>query len=243
MNVVVQIPAFEEGRQLTETAEQVVAQPTPEFATVDVEAWVTLSPPDRSLCTTWQAAMDAKGVGTFEAPQGKLTARNAAHDSAVERGYDVIVTWDADAPPLRDDTLLQLLAPFEDQTVVATNSKPAAATTPNPVDRLIDVVGYTEDAVRPHLHGQCSAFRAAVWADYGGFDTTTEQSEIDPVRKEEEFGLYDAFSKHGKIVNTGALVYNDPRRHYCKWPLLGDPSFCKRRSGEATFAPDEQRRR
>jgi len=239
MEVVVQIPAFEEGRQLTETAEQVVAQPTPEFASVDVEAWVTLSPPDRSLCTTWQAAMDAKGVDTFEAPQGKLSARNAAHDAAVERGYDVIVTWDADAPPLRENTLVQLLAPFDDRAVVATNSKPVAATAPNPIKRLIDLVGYTEDTIRPHLHGQCSAFRAAVWADYGGFDTSTTQSEIDPVRKEEEFGLYGAFSEHGKVVDTGALVYNDPRRHYCKWPLAGGGSFCERRSGEVTFAPDD----
>lgn len=238
MNVVVQIPAYEEGRQLTETAEQIVAQPTPDAYTVDVEAWVTLSPPDRSLCDTWQAGMAARGVDTFEGPQGKLSARNAAHDSAVERAYDVIVTWDADAPPLRRDTLAQLLAPFGNDSVVAANSKPVAAIAPNPINRLVDVVGYAEDAFNPHLHGQCSAFRAAVWADYGGFDTSIEQSEISSVRQKEEFSFYDAVSEYGEIVDTNALVYNDPRRHYCKWPLLGDESFCERRSGTATFSPD-----
>ena len=240
MEVVIQIPAFQEGQRLTETAEQIAAQPTPEFASVDVEAWVTLSPPDRSLCTTSQAAMDARGVDTFEAPRGKLTARNAAHDAAVERGYDVIVTWDADAPPLREDTLLQLLEPFVDDAVAATNSKPAAATAPNPIDRAVDLAAYAEDRIKPHLHGQCSAFRAGVWDDYGGFDTSIEQSEIDSVRQEEEFAFYDAVSEYGEIVDTGALVYNDPRRHYCKWPLLGDGSFCKRRSGNVTFAPDDR---
>jgi hypothetical protein len=238
MDVVVQIPAFQEGKRLTETAEQIVAQPTPEFANVDVEAWVTLSPPDRSLCDTWQASMAARGVDTFEAPQGKLSARNAAHNSAVERGYDVIVTWDADAPPLRQDTLVQLLAPFDNDAVVATNSKPVAATAPNPINRLVDVVGYAEDTFNPHLHGQCSAFRAGVWADHGGFDTSIEQSEITSVRQEEEFAFYGAVSEYGKIVDTGALVYNDPRRHYCKWPLLGDESFCERRGGNTTFSPD-----
>lgn len=237
MDVVVQIPAFQEGDRLRQTATEIAEQDVPESTTVDVEAWVTLSPPERSLCTTWQAAMAAEGVDTFEAPQGKLSARNAAHDSAVDRGYDTIVTWDADAPPLRSDTLVQLLSPFSDGAVVATNSKPAAATAPNPIDRVIDLAAYAEDAFKPHLHGQCSAFRAGVWDDYGGFDTTIEQSEIASVRQEEEFSFYDAVSECGKIVDTKALVYNDPRRHYCKLPLAGDWAFCDRRSGTETFRP------
>lgn len=239
MNVVVQIPAFEEGRQLTQTAQQIVAQPTPDH-TVDVEAWVTLSPPDRSLCDTWQAAMDARGVDSFEAPQGKLSARNAAHGHAVEQGYDVIVTWDADAPPLREATLATLLAPFDREGVVATNSRPVAATEPSLPDRVIDVAGRLEDTINPHLHGQCSAFTAAVWDQTRDFDDSLDQTTMDPVRGEEEFGLYRRFAEHGKIVDTGALVYNDPRRHYCKWPLVGDQDFCSRRAGNATFEPRDR---
>jgi len=241
MEVVVQIPAFEEGRQLAETAEQVVAQPTPEFASVDVEAWVTLSPPDRSLCTTWQAAMDAKGVDTFEAPQGKLTARNAAHDSALKRGYDVIVTWDADAPPLRQDTLVQLLAPFGDDAVVAVNSKPVTAIEPSVVDRTVDVVGMVEDRVKPHMHGQCSAFTANVWGEVGPFDTSIDESDENEVRPVEEFGFYHELSQYGEIVYaSGAMVYNDPRRLHCTLPFMGDPEFCERREGNTTFSPDRR---
>jgi hypothetical protein len=239
MKAIVQLPAYDEADIIDDTMRAIRDQPTPNEFAVDYEAWITRNENKFGLCDTMVTAERVDGWDTVEAPEGKLSARNAAHDSAVERGYDVIVTWDADATPLRQNTLVQLLAPFEDRAVVATNSKPVAATTPNPINRVVDLAGYAEDAFNPHLHGQCSAFRAAVWDDYGGFDTTTEQSEIDPVRKEEEFGLYDAFSEHGKVVDTGALVYNDPRRHYCKLPLAGSQAFCERRSGTATFAPDD----
>lgn len=241
MDVVVQIPAYQEGRQLTETAEQIVAQPTPDAYTVDVETWVTLSPPDRSLCDTWQAGMAARSVDTFEAPQGKLSARNAAHDNAVERGYDVIVTWDADAPPLRQNTLAQLLAPFGDDAVVAVNSKPVTAIELSFVDRAVDVVGAVEDRLKPHMHGQCSAFTAGVWSEVGSFDTSIDESDENEVRPVEEFGFYKELSQYGEIVYANnAMVYNNPRRLHCTLPFMGDPTFCERREGNTTFSPDRR---
>lgn len=239
MDVVVQIPAFQEGPRLTDTAEMIVEQNTPGWIDVDVEAWVTLSPPDRSLCTTWQAAMDARDVDTFEAPIGKLSARNAAHDDAVDRGYDVIVSWDADAPPLHGEVLHALLSPFEqDDRVVATNSRPVSAIRPSVIDRLIDVTGAIDDRLRPHIHGQCAAFTTSAWEDVGPFDESVGQSNISSVRAVEEFDFYRKLSQLGRVEYRGsAVVYNDPRRHYCKMPFMGDPSYCSRRTSGLTFGP------
>lgn len=243
MDVVVQIPAYEEGRQLTTTAEQIVAQPEPGFASVDVEAWVTLSPPDKSLCDTWQAGMAARGVDTFEAPAGKLTARNAAHDSALSRGYDVIVPWDADAPPIHDDTLTELLRPINNrEDVVAVNSRPVAATDPDVIARLTDITGYALDRINPHIHGQCHALTAEAWQTVGPFDDSIDQTTSTVVRREEEFDFYDRLAEIGTVVDQrSAEVFNDTRRTRCRVPLLGDSEFCSRRSGTTTFDSQDRR--
>lgn len=226
---VVQIPAYHEGPRLAETAEAVLSQQLPEGAAVDVEAWVTPDP-DPSSCGTWATAERVDGMDVYEAPIGKLSARNAAHSHAVTDGYDAFVTWDADAPPLHEGVLAALLRPLmENRSVPAVNSRPV--TDPNSdgglAARLVDTFARTEDTLSPHLNGQAHAIRTTAWEQAGPIDTDRDETDLWEVRQEEEFGMWGRLRRLGPIPSPlDAQVFNDPRRHLCKIPGAGDPDWC-----------------
>jgi hypothetical protein len=243
-NVRVQVPAFEEGWRVHHTARAITEQRVPPGFTVDVETWVTPSPSDLATCDTYQAAAAVPAATAHTAPRGKLSARNAAHQQAVQEGADVIVTWDADAPPLHDGVLGALLEPYDAPEVVATNGRPVARTA---VGGVVNLAARLEDTVRPHLHGQLSSFTAAAWEQAGPFDTDVDETNIDEVRPEEEFSFYARLAEIGRVATApAARVLNDTRRHGCTvdraFGRFGTSMrpWCRRR-GVDTFEQAENR--
>jgi hypothetical protein len=229
MRAVVQIPAYHEGPQLAETAEAILQQRAPDGVAVDVEAWVTPDP-DPSSCSTWAAAEAVSGLDVYEAPIGKLSARNAAHSHAVTAGYDAFVTWDADAVPLHDQVLVELLAPLmESEQYPAVNSTPV--TDPDGdgglLAQVVDSAARAEDILAPHLNGQAHAIRTAAWEQAGPFDTDRDETSLWETRQEEEYGMWGRLRRLGPIPRPNeATVFNDPRRHICKIPGAASPDWC-----------------
>lgn len=238
MNAVVQVPAYDEPADLfRRRLASISAQEPPPGWDVTFEAWIT---PVDDADPSFEIAREV-GVQPFRAPPGKLSARNAAHAHAVDAGVDAIVSWDADAPPLRHDALVGLLEPLEREDVVAVNSDPVAAMGPDGglsmLGMLVDAGGAAEDAVNPHLHGQAASLTTAAWSEVGPFDESIDQTVPEIVRDEEEFGLWADLQAMGTIAADGrALVYNDPRRHFCRVaPEFAPPDYCGRRGAE-TFS-------
>lgn len=209
-----QIPAFSES-PWRDRLETIIAQPTPDDWTVSWEAWVTPNAPNPENCQTLREARSTPGVTAYEAPPGKLSARNAAHDHAFDAGADVIVTWDADAPPVTMDALSNLLRALEDPQTVAANSKPVAPDTVT--GRLTNVMKNVSKMVEPHLYGQASGFTATAWAEAGPFDTDRDQTDSAQVRIEEEFRFRWRVEELGDVVEVAAApVFNDTRRTVCR---------------------------
>jgi hypothetical protein len=237
VNVTVQMFAFREP-EIAATMDAVSAQETPPWADVTYEAWVTPSRSDGG-CGTLRAAEKHRVFEAHEAPPGKLSSRNAAHDHAFSRGADSVVVWDADAPPLSGAELGRLIDPLRTRTVLATNSRPVSG---GVIGTAVNIGGMVEDAVNPHLHGQCHAFTAEAWDHIGPFPDVDE-TDIDAVRAVEEFEPYRALAERGEVIQTAARVRNDTRRHRCRiedtWSSLGRPNpdgWCDRR-GIETFQP------
>lgn len=183
---------------------------------------------------------DAHPVFDLEVtPPGKLASRNHAHDGAVDAGVDAIVAGDGDGPPLEADYLVELLAPFANTDVVATNATPVAPSTP--IGVATNLVGWTHDAIVPHMNGQGHAISADGWLAAGPFDEAAEADRrAHEVRLEEEFEFRRRLEAVGDVVDTRARVHNDTRRTRCHLErlLLGeahDP-YCQR-IGAASFAP------
>ena len=243
MKAVIQIPAYEEGRTVYETATEITNQRVPEGWDVDYEAWVTLSPPDRELCDTWQNAMAAEDVEVFEAPQGKLSARNAAHNHAVGEGYDVFFSWDADAPPVGEGVLASMLTAFDQEPMPAcVNTRPVSSPGNGLFGMALDVLTTAEDIVFPHIHGQCHGLSAAAWNALGPFDESIDQTDLPTVRAEEEIGFWSRLLSVGPIVEPPeATVYNDPRRATCKVPLIPNADHCSGRVGTFELAENRDR--
>lgn len=237
-SVVVQVPAFEEGADMLPVLESIREQSAPDGISVAYELWVTLSPPDRELCTTWQAAVEAEGFEVYEAPSGKLSARNAAHNHAVREGHDVIVSWDADAAPLANDTFSELLRPILEGSASCANSNPYSSSS-GAFGVVVDVFASIEDVTVPHIHGQLHALTANAWQQAGPFDDSVDQTDVSAVRAEEEFAFrrrLQTQTDSGVVTAPGAVVYNDPRRAYCQVPGLGQNPYCGQR-GVRTFSP------
>lgn len=217
MNVALQVPSYEEGEDMVPTLDSILDQQVPEYVeNLSLEVWVTLSPPDRDLCTTWQTALRQAGFEPFEAPSGKLSARNAAHNSAVERGYDIILTWDADAPAYHDEVLKAMLDPFESGDADAVRGHPVSAW--HLFGALENVARRATRAVHGHMHGQLSGFTAEMWECAGEFDESIDQTNIGEVWPEEEFDFANRLRECGRLVHaTDAKVFNDSRRMRCRF--------------------------
>jgi len=234
-SLVVQMPAFEEAHQLPKTARAIADQRVPDGVTATYEAWVTRSEDRCGVCSTMQAAKTVGGWDTYEAPAGKLSARNAAHNNALNHGADLICAWDADAPPLADGVLTALVETATQDGVALANSTPVARDG-SAIGLVSEVSSKVEDTIMPHVHGQCHVMTAEAWRLAGPFDTDLDESDIGDVRGEEEFDFRRRVSEVGEVVDVPqAEVFNDPRRNICRLPNMEATSdFCERR-GDRTF--------
>lgn len=210
---VVQVPAFQE-ENLALALDGIAGQTMPAGWEVDLEAWVTPSP---RYDTDAQAKAHPE-FEAFEAPPGKLSARNAAHDHAREEGADVIVTWDADSKPAHGSVLAALLGPFgRDDDVVAVNGNPKMVR--SPLGYINRAASSIEELVSPHMNGQLSAVSAYAWEVVGPFAEDVDQREIHEVREEEEFDFRRRLESAGDVVDAKeAVVLEDDRRsRYHLW--------------------------
>jgi len=225
---VVQIPAYNEADKLPNTAREILAQRVPDNYGVDLQAWVTRSENEKGCCDTMMAAESVPEMEVFEAPVGKLSARNAAHSHAVTRGYDVIVSWDADAPPEHDGVLAALLSAVDEPGVVAANSVPTSLSRHRSLlGAAVDAVAAVEETVFPHINGQAHAITTEAWEAVGPFDDSIDQTSMSTVRGEEEFLLGRKLRRMGEVTQPpAAKVYNDPRRVYCQVPIGETPPYC-----------------
>lgn len=206
---------------------------------VDFEAWVT---PTGTRYTISEAEAH-RAFRAFEAPPGKLSSRNAAHDSATHRGYDVIVLADADEPPLRGDYLKRLLAPFDQPGVVGVSGFPKDTSWAAPV---MDTIRRLDQATGP-IRGNSSAFTTPAWEAAGPFRTDqVDEADLGGVRGEEEFAFRRRLANLGRVVDRyDATVRANNRRNVCMVmeamnPVRGaQTGYCGRR-GVATFAPVER---
>lgn len=238
-DVALQVIAFNEPEEkLARTFQSVNEQQVDRRVNVSTEAWIT---PASQEDPSFDFARD-NGFEPFTAGKGKLTARNQAHDHAVDDGADIIVTLDADAPMVTTHSLASLVRPLRDGAAAFANSMPVSHPPPHgkvsAFGMAVDVGGRLEDAVFPHAHGQCSAFTARAWREAGPFDTDLDQTDSVEVRQEEEFDFLRRVKGVGRAtMPKGAKVYNDPRRHLCRFPVVGSADYCEER-GVETFGDE-----
>lgn len=234
MRAAIQVPVYDEpAGRLRDTLTSFRAATTEDFEP-SYEAWITPSGPQDIAFDVAQEC----GFETFEAPSGKLSARNAAHSSAFGREMDAVITIDADAPLVAEDAFDRLVREIQSGAVAA-NAVSVAYKDPegklSPLGAVVDVVCLAEDVARPHLSGRCSTISQGAWEQAGPFDDSIDQTDRTAVREEEEFRFYRDVSSVGEVVYAdGAKVYNDLRRHVCKLPIGQD---CERFESEVTFSP------
>lgn len=236
---VVQLFAYDEPDVIAETLDRYAATPAPDNWTLDYQAWVTPTP-------TRETLRHAESHPTFRAmraPQGKLTTRNKAHDWAFTHNYDVVITADADEPPLRDDYFTELLAPFSRPPVQAVTAWPKNT---NALAPLLDVARKFDEANKP-IRANCSALSQQAWSHAGPFRTNAvDETDIDSVRAEEEFGFRRRIEEIGEVVEQhSAQVEANNRRMASKvfgaLRPLGQTDLGHAASrGAQTFAPYEE---
>lgn len=243
---IVQVPAYREPN-LGVTLDAIADQEPPEGWEIEYEAWVTPSCNDLSNCRTYQAAETHDVFAAQVAPKYKLSTRNEAHESAAQGGYEAIVTWDADARPAHRDVLGLMLRPLAGEPV-ATNGNPVPAGI-DPITMLAKAASRVDDVLRPHIHGQLSAFTAEAWMEVGPFDVSMDQTDSYQVRREEEFDFLDRLSAIGSVEYVPeAVVYEPPRRVLSNLDkafhqMTGGRrpmSDYAQRQGSETFRPDRK---
>lgn len=233
MNVAIQCCAFDEP-DVDQTLEAIASHPVPDWHSVALEAWVT--PHDGE---TLSKARSVSAADVYEAPQGKLSTRNVAHGHAVSSGADVIVSWDADAPPVKEDSLTKLLSHFDRPGVVAVNGSQrhegfAAA-------KLFDLATHLDTVLYSPIYGRFSAFTTDAWESAGPFRTRgVDQTDIVSTRFEEERDFRKRLEREGRVIDDPrASVYGEDRRYRC-WkasilPGSETPEFCQSHDGGETF--------
>lgn len=217
---------------LNETLDAWTDQQVPSGWNIDYHAAVTPSPREKLEA---QMVKHATGHPVFEYVEtgsGKLTARNEAHNLAVESGSDVIIACDADAPPLNDTTLSSLLEAVSYEGVEAANAFHKAP--PTLVGFLVEIGAALDEILTPHMSGQCHALTERAWEHAGPFDTSIDQTHSVTVRGEEEFAFRRRIKQIGEVVHApGAYVLNSTRRLECKLGLRND-QYCQN-IGNETF--------
>jgi hypothetical protein len=237
---VVQLFAYDEPNVITPTMNRYAETPVPDNWTFEYQAWVTPTEGHRTL----RQAENHPAFKAFQAPQGKLTTRNKAHDWAFSRNYDFVITADADEPPLRDDYFAELLAPFQSGRVHAVSGWPKNTGLSAPL------TGFARrlDETRRPLRANCSALDEMAWLSAGPFRTDdVDETEVGSVRREEEFDFRRRIEEIGEVVEQhSAMVEANNRRNLSKvydaLRPLGDTDLGHAASRQAeTFAPHERR--
>lgn len=251
MRAALQVPAFREGAirpaDYERTLEAIAEQEPPDGWRIERSVWVTPDVNPRGDDPTWSIPRSMPAYSVREAPSGKLSARNAAHDDALERGADAIVTWDSDTVPTHPDVFASLLEALEDPDVAAVNSITRSDGTLYGV--FWDAIGHTVETFVPFMHGQCHGMTAAAWRQAGPFSTDLDQTDIHSVWFEEEFRFYRRLEAVGRVEQPAdVVVQSDTRRVKCRveraWHELdGRPmsQWCGER-GEKSFAGRPQTR-
>lgn len=237
---VVQMFAYDEPDIIRPTMDAYAALDAPEGVSVDLQAWVTPTKSGRTV----EEVRAHPDFDLRQAPEGKLNARNAAHDAATRAGYDTIVTADADEPPMTRDYLAELLAPIQSGDAVATTGFPKDTSIVSP---FVDAWRLA-DQLRGPIRGNTSAFTTDAWRLAGPLDASnTKQTSVNSVRAEEEFDFRRRLNDLGGVedVYEARTVANN-RRNVCKvqdaMNPVGGPTegYCGRR-GATTFSPQRSR--
>lgn len=234
--VALQLFAYDEAGVIRPTMDAYASVDTPEGVSVDYQGWVT---PTRSRRTLREVEQHDTFVAR-QAPEGKLSARNLAHDRATRQGYDIIVTADADEPPATEDYLQNLLTPILDGRAAATSGLPKETGALGPAFALFRRL----DQARGPIRANCSAFTTGAWRAAGPFDASTvSQTDIGSVRPEEEFDYRRRIESYGPVEDVyDARTIANNRRTFCRLQEATNPvggareGYCSRR-GEATFSP------
>lgn len=238
MRVAIQVPVYDEDPRMLRDTLTAFKQANAESFEASYEAWIT---PSRPADPLFDVAREC-GFSTFEAPEGKLSARNAAHNSAFERGHDAFITIDADAPLLSDQAFEGMVRELR-EGAEGVNAVSIARRDPqggrSVAGALVDAACLLEDVVVGHLSGRCSGVTREGWEHAGPFDDSIDQTDRTTVRSEEEFKLYRKVSEVGPVTYADdAHVHNDLRRHICKLPFTGS---CDRFDSDVTFSPKDVR--
>lgn len=240
MRVAVQVFSYRETfDDLTRTMDAYAACEIPDFvADVTYEACVT---PAGITAGHPDAARAHPAFDLVETPKGKIASRNHAHDRGVATGADVIVSGDADAPPVGQEYLTRLLAPFEDPDVVATTG---IQHDDNPVTFWFTHLGYELDMLRNPLYGRSSAVSAGGWDAAGPFRDDVDQSNVYSMRDEEEFDFRERLESVGRVETVrSARVHTNLRRYRCfvekQYGKIGRKvsPYCQSHTGGDTFHP------
>jgi len=235
----VQLFAYDEPDVITPTMNRYAKTPAPDNWAIEYQAWVTPTKGHRTL----RQAENHPAFQAVEAPPGKLTTRNKAHNRAFNRNYDVVITADADEPPLRDDYFTELLAPFQQANVHAVTAWPKNTGLTAPLTSLARRL----DETRRPIRANCSALAEHAWHHAGPFRTVdVDESNIESVRAEEEFDFRRRIEETGDVVEQhSAQVKANNRRMASKvfrsLRPLGDTDLGHAASrGAETFAPHEK---
>lgn len=139
-------------------------------------------------------------------PKGKLTARNIA--TRVASG-DIIVAVDADTE-YPDGWLNTLLKPFYDETVVAVSGSTLDESIPLVFPLFSIIAGELGRLLNPiRLFGRNSAYLKSAFYLTGEFNEDIDQTDINSMLQEEEFGFGERMAAIGKVVQ----VINAPCIH------------------------------
>lgn len=244
LRAALQVPSFREGvlrpDDYERTLEAIAEQKSPDGWRIEASVWVTPDVTPRVDDPTWAIPRSMSAWDVREAPPGKLSTLNAAHDRALEDGVDAIVTWDADTVPAHPGVLETILEQFHEPDVAAVNSITRSEGTVLGV--WWDVISHAVEVAVPYLHGQCHAMATDAWRQAGPFDTSIDQTDISAVWFEEEYSMYRRLARAGRIAQPAdAVVLCDTRRLECRieraWAQLdGRPmtAWCSER-GDKSF--------